>query len=247
MLSLYAVPAKTGFHNFLFLGRNASSTSEQRNVDTFILAINHDTTTVPIPGQDIQANEDGLFWIEYSEDGVSAARAIPFFAGNSKLLSPTFSGFSSFIQGGQGGITGMAYRGSDSAGTPNILLYLLDATRIMLGADLIPDASGAYDIGSPSAKIGTLYGAVVACPLPTVDGDVLAILTRIPAPTLVGERGHYGADKLYFDDLTFPPELLFTDKKGRTEIEHTTMIGFLLQAVIALKKEVDFLKSKAGA
>lgn len=84
-------------------------------------------------------------------------------------------------------------------------------------------------------------GSVVACPLPTVE-KALDIIKKIPDPVKVGDRGHYG-DKLYFDDLTFPEEVLW-EIEGKKEIEHTHMIGLLMQAVRELTKKVESLESK---
>lgn len=82
-------------------------------------------------------------------------------------------------------------------------------------------------------------GSVFACPLPTIL-DSLDVIRRIPEPVQVGERGHYG-DGLYFDDLTFPEEALW-ELDGKMEIEHTHMIGLLMQAVRQLTKKVDDLE-----
>ncbi len=241
VLSWYALPAKVGFHNYMFIARSAFGDDAQRNVDAVVINVNRDTELgPPTPGVGSREGINGLFRVEYSEDGVTQAGYNPIFAGNSELFFSGLSGFSSCIQAGGGGLVGLAYRPAASS-VPRILLYMLDETAVNLGADLIPDVTGAYDIGSPSFKIGTLYGSVVACPLPTVE-DALALLAQIEAPTFVGARGHYGEDRKYFDDLTFPPELLYTDRKGRTDIEHNHMLGFLLKAVIELSAKVDALE-----
>ncbi len=113
---------------------------------------------------------------------------------------------------------------------------------INVNSNIYPNRGG-LNIGDPSAKFGTYYGSVSACPLPTVD-NALEMLDTIPAPVDVGERGHYGLDKIYFDDLTMPKELLHTDSEGHVDIEHNHMLGFLLKVVIELKAEIDGLKSK---
>lgn len=161
-----------------------------------------------------QAIANGAFYITNSTDGVYASE-FNFAILNNSIASIAGDGFSIFLTGTGTGIIGIA-------------------------SDILPFAAGC-DIGSASQKMGTFYGSVVACPLPTVENP-LALLDRIEAPVYVGDRGHYGEDRRYFDDLTFPPELLYTDKKGRTEIEHTTMLGFLLQTVIELKAKVDLLE-----
>lgn len=112
----------------------------------------------------------------------------------------------------------------------------------IISADVQP-ANPNIDFGSPTNKFGTFYGSVSACPLPTVS-NALDIIAQIPEPTFVGERGHYG-DRIYFDDVTFPSEILWTDSKGHTDIEHNHMLGLLLKAVIELKAEIDTLKANA--
>lgn len=236
VLSWYAMPAKPGAHNYMFIGRNAYGDDQQRNLHSLHFAVNYDSSFV----QPTANSLNGVFRVEYAEDEVQAQTIIA--AGNTQSLftGSGFTGYSTIITGGAGGISGLGY--TQGAGIA-VLFYLTSATTIALGADMIPDTNGAYDIGSPSFKIGTFYGSVVACPLPAVE-NALSILDKIPDPEYVGGRGHYGEDRKYFDDLTFPEELLFTDKKGRTDIEHNHMLGFLLKAVKELKAEVDFLKSK---
>ena len=101
---------------------------------------------------------------------------------------------------------------------------------------------GSSAIGTPSAKV-TLNGSVVACPLPTVP-DALKIIDKIPEPTDVGERGHFG-DRLYFDDLTFPDEVLYKIN-GKKEIELTMMTGLLIKAVKELSQKVKILEEKVA-
>ena len=116
--------------------------------------------------------------------------------------------------------------GPGGLGTTNIKANAIEATQI----------TGPG--GSPN-KVNILAN-VVACPLPTFE-DALSIIRRIPNPILVGERGHFGENRLYIDDLTFPDEALFT-MNGKREIEHTNMIGLLMQAVRQLTKKVDDLE-----
>lgn len=239
VLSWYASPAKAGSYNYMFIGRNATLEDNQRNLSSIRIATNQ-SSSAPSDNTD-EGVLNGVFALEHSIDGVYTPGYTPFISGNTAVIAggALSGGFSSAVFAGGGGVTGLGYL--LSTGQQGLLLYILAETAVMLGADLIPDATGAYDIGSPTAKIGTLYGSVVACPLPTVD-NALDILDTILPPAYVGERGHYGEDRKYFDDLTFPPELLFTDKKGRTDIEHNHMLGFLLKAVIELKAKVDLLE-----
>ncbi len=161
VLSWFAVPAAFGGHNYMFIGRSATLGDPNLNVDAIVFNINRDTNvpdpTSPLPDSEGYKAINGMFKIEYSEDGVGGANYAPFFAGNSKLLSPSFSGFSSYMQAGAGGITGLAYRTATDPFAPNILLYLKSPNEVTLGASLIPDANNAYDIGSSSFKIKDLY------------------------------------------------------------------------------------------
>lgn len=237
VISWYATIPKAGAHNYMFIGRNALSSDPQRNLNS--VHFNVDNTT------SVGANNylNGVFEVEYSEDGVQTnGNQKLLILGNSKEINASLTGFSGIIMGGDGGIAGIGYAFSTTQ--INVLMYADTSTRMRLGADLIPDTNGAYDIGSPSFKIDTLYGSVVACPLPTVE-NALEILERIPEPTFVGERGHYGEDKKYFDDLTFPEEVLYkNEKKGLIDIEHNHMLGFLLKAVIELNQKVKDLQSQ---
>lgn len=114
-------------------------------------------------------------------------------------------------------------------------------TDINLGTDTRPWGTVyTLNVGDASNK-STLYGSVVACPLPTVP-NALDIIRKIPEPTTVGERGHYG-DGLYFDDETFPDEVLW-EVNGKKELEHTKMIGLLMKAVTELTQKVDDLEKR---
>lgn len=238
VLSWYATPAKTGRHNYMFIGRNGDASDAQRNLSSLHLAINFDSVT-PL----LDNNLNGVFELEYSTDGVLAAtnsKLILMGASSEIFFGSGFTGFSSIIAAADGGISGIAY--SDPGGVNFFVgLYATSTTNIALGMNLIPDTNAAYDIGSPTFKIGTLYGSVSACPLPTIE-NALEILDRIPEPTFVGERGHYGNNRKYFDDLTFPSEILYTNSKGVTDIEHNHMLGFLLKVVIELRAEINKLK-----
>lgn len=113
---------------------------------------------------------------------------------------------------------------------------------IGVNSDILPFSAG-IDIGSSGNKFGTFYGSVSACPLPTVE-NALELLEQIPEPAFVGERGHYGLDKKYFDDLTFPQELLYTNEKGKTDIEHNHLLGFLLKTVKELNSKINDLENR---
>jgi len=119
----------------------------------------------------------------------------------------------------------------------------LSVKDLTVSDDIMPDDDGSIDIGSSSRKFRNFYGSVVACPLPTIP-NALEVLERVPEPTTVGDRGHYGKDRLYFDDITFPKEVLHDTGDGVMDIEHTNMLGFLLKAVIELKDNLKVLEDK---
>ena len=119
----------------------------------------------------------------------------------------------------------------------------LNVKDLTVSDDIMPDDDGSIDLGSSSMKFRNFYGSVVACPLPTIP-NALEVLERVPEPTTVGDRGHYGKDRLYFDDITFPEEVLHDTGDGVMDIEHTNMLGFLLKAVIELKDKVKVLEDK---
>lgn len=167
------------------------------------------------PTATTQTSANGSFIVSRSDSGVLGDIGIAFF--NEATAGGDPLNWSVFLSG----------RGPDGS--------------INVNSNIYPNQAG-LDIGAPSAKFGTFYGSVSACPLPTVD-NALDLLSQIPEPALVGERGHYGLDRKYFDDLTMPQELLYTDPKGRTDIEHNHMLGFLLKVVKELKAEIDELKS----
>lgn len=243
VLSIYATPAKTGRHNYFFLGRNATDGDQQRNLSVQVFSVNQDTSeAAPAPGISDQRVLNGVYRFEFSQDGVAVVSGLPLLMGSSKTLTGGAlpNGFSSTLAAGYGGFTGLSYI-KTADGSIETLIYLLDDTAIMIGKKMLPDGAG-YNIGAPGQKFGTFYGSVSACPLPTVE-DALEILDTIAEPVFVGDRGHYG-DRKYFDDLGFPESLLWTNSDGYTDIEHNHMLGFLLKVVKELKSEIDSLKSR---
>lgn len=240
VLSWYGEVPAAGAHNYMFIGRNAFLNDEERNVSHIGLAINTISNDLTDPDH-VALN--GTFSIEYSVDGVLASvNRIPLFVGNTHYVTPSLGGYTAIISGGDGGLSGMGYLHPGGNGI-DVLIYCLSNAAVTIGAHMIPDTNAAYNIGSPSFKFATIYGSVVACPLPTVE-NALDILEKIPAPTMdVGDRGHYGDNRLYFDDITFPKEVLHTTQEGTEEIEHSNMLGFLLQIVIELNAKVKVLEA----
>ena len=228
VLSLYALPSGTGNHNYMFIGRNATLADQERNVNSIHFSINKDTS-FPFDLNTVLLN--GIIQMEYSEN--SALIGQSFLSGNSEaLLGEGFLGYSTYIIAGNGGRAGIAYFDGTNI---NEVIFASNSTTILPGATGI-------DLGSPSNKFSTFYGTVAACSLPTVE-NALQLLEKIPAPALIGDRGHFGKDKIYFDDQTFPDEITFINSEGNKDIEMTRMIGFLLKTVIELNDKIKILES----
>lgn len=227
VISWFATPAKNDRDNYIFIGRNAFQTDQQRNTNGLVFGIN---TKSDVPGDfsDPRQALNGIIRIESAVDGTS--QGIVFIAGNALAISGNaITGGSAYMRAYGGGEVGWAY---DSA----TVWYASNATTILPGA-------AGVNIGSALNKFGTFYGSVSACPLPVPNRPALDILDELPAPTTVGERGHYGDDILYYDNITAPEELLHTDSEGYKDFEHGKTIGFLMKAVIELHQEVKRLKA----
>lgn len=242
VLSWYATAARQGRHNYMFIGRNAYSGDEQRHVSSMHFAIDRDTG-VPYDVDTVALN--GMFEVEYSENQIRQKNWKPLLIGNSQavLSNAAFTGFSAVLVGGNGGYSGLGYAvGTDQF---NLMLYLGDSSNVSIGASMVPDANNVYNIGAVGAKINTIYRtSEVACPLPTVE-NALEVLEKIPAPTMdVGDRGHFGDNRLYFDDLTFPDEIALKNEDGTNDIEMTRTIGFMLKAIIELNAQVKDLTAR---
>lgn len=154
VLSLYALPAASGDHNWIFIGRNAAQTNQERNVGHIGFAINTLSTDLT------DANHvalNGTFIVEYSVDGVQASPDVyPLFLGNSKYINSSLSGYSAIISGGQGGISGMGYVHPDLSQV-DVLLYCLSNAAITLGAPIIPDTDNTYNIGSATERVKDVH------------------------------------------------------------------------------------------
>lgn len=159
VLSWYSPTPPAGAHDYMFFGRNAYSADQERNISSIHFAVDGETGFIPETGN---PPLDGVFEVEYSEDNVFKARVI--YSGKSTSLVPggPFTGYSSLIIGGEGGIVGLGY--TPVAGGLAALLYLTDEITVNLGGPLIPDTANAYDIGSSSKPIRNIYADSIVLP-----------------------------------------------------------------------------------
>ena len=263
VMDFYYSPPATGRYNWVFFGRSGDSSAPQRNTGAIYNAVD-------IKDGEPASSGNGLYGIEISTNGsVSTNDVFALIAGDSRTVAPSITtvGFSTVITADDGGVVAVGY--PVSPGVFNFMWYINDATKINMGATIVPDA-GTYDIGliaGTTNRVNNIYfngqvagpdmacntfnnftkagssftGTFVACPLPTVP-DALEIIRKIPEPITVGDRGHFG-ERLYFDDLTFPEEVLW-EIKGVKEIELTNMVGLLMKAVVELTAKVDYLEGK---
>lgn len=155
VISWYALTPKSGAHNYMFIGRNASGDDEERNVSSIHFAVNSQSDFTPVPNN---APLDGVFEVEYSVDGAIRNRML--YMGKSTSLFPGsgIGGFSSLLFAGDGGLTGIGYTDGPST-LPVIALYMLDDLKVLWGLDFLPDQDNAYDIGSPSFRVRNIYVA----------------------------------------------------------------------------------------
>lgn len=238
VLSLYGLQSHEKSYDYIFIGRNATKGDEKYNVNAIVFGVNSSSVQ---PGSDQDAI-NGIFRVEWAEDGVNENANTPFLAGDSRNVFPGAglnTGFSSFMLAGGGGATAMGYVVGTSL---KVMWYILDDTNITVGANIIPDITNTYDIGSPSMKFRNIYGTPAACSLPTVE-NALELLDEIPEPTDIEGRGHFG-DGLYFDDQTFPDSISFINSEGEKDIDLARVTGFLLKVVKELRAEVNELKSR---
>ncbi len=157
VLSFYALPAANGAHNYMFIGRNALGSDPKRNVNSMHFAANAQSNFVsPTPG--VLNPLNGIYNFEYAEDGVLVGQPLVMGNSTSMGLPAPFTGFSSFLLAGAGGLVGLGYLGT------GVLLYLLDGTAITVGANMIPDAASTYDLGSASFPFRNIYANSVALP-----------------------------------------------------------------------------------
>lgn len=161
VLSWYALPAKQGAHNYMFIGREGRN-GENRNLSTLRLAVNEDSSTPTTPIN--QGTLNGVFAIEYSIDGVEDPANVMFYAGASRSITQGLipNGFSTLMIAGDGGLCGIGYKAAAAPHSPLAMLYILSEAAIQLGATMLPDADNAYDIGSASVRLRKLYSTTIA-------------------------------------------------------------------------------------
>lgn len=157
VLSLYALPAKQEANNYMFIGRDGYSSTSQRNLNSMHFAVNSESGfTQPSP---TAGPLNGVYNFEYSVDGVFVSPVLSMGTTESLFPGIGFAGFSSVLYGGNTGFTGLGYL--TTAGGLALLLYLTSEAAITWGADFIPDADAAYDIGSPSFRARNIYASSI--------------------------------------------------------------------------------------
>lgn len=152
VLSWFSPSSGPDAHNFMFIGRNAFDGDHQdRNISSIHFAIDTDLDFHPADNNPL----NGVWEVEYSENHIYKSRLI--YVGHTQSLFPgaPFTGYSSVLIAGDGGLTGFGY--TPAAGGLAVLLYVAHENYISLGADFIPDTDAAYDIGSASFQIKDLY------------------------------------------------------------------------------------------
>lgn len=244
VLSWYAIAPVEGHHNWLFIGRDGVDSPASKNLSVFRIGVNGKTDDVPANGKPY-----GSFSVEYSEEEV--LQGITIFGGASRnFIGAGLSGFSSFISAGDGGLAGLSY--FDLAlQSQNVLLYLLSKNEIMLGAKLLPDATNAYDIGSASFRIKTIYTVNAVnvssdirfkedvAPL----GDSLDLIKRIEpiSYTRKGEdRVHYGFSAQQLQEIL---PIIVSENNGELSITPDEIVPVLLKAVKELSEKVEKLEA----
>ena len=162
VLSWYALPAKNGFHNNMFIGRNGNL-SEDRNLNSLYLGVRKDVNAIP----PFPVTLNGVFAVEYSEDVVLAhATQRPFIGGNSDgaLGTTGQTGYSSIMTAGDGGGLYWLYK---NPANPDQWLVVMAADNTQLVIN-VPFAFGATNgptitsgSGDPNTHVtappGSLY------------------------------------------------------------------------------------------
>ena len=231
---LYSLP-NSGYSNYIYIGREGkdpnSSYTNYIEIDP-----NIDTSR-------IYSSDNGAFNVVLTKNHIAPSEP------HISVFDARFYGLNGIVSA----ITGSGPDGFAGFGWQGIDMWA-DSSVINQGKNMVPQTPSTYNIGTPFNRYDTIYsdhfgdaiaksifyGTFLACPLPTVE-NALEIIEKIPEPTKVGNRGHYG-NGLYFDDLTFPEEVLY-ELEGKKEIEHSHMIGFLMKAIIELNQKVKILEA----
>lgn len=101
VLSFFATPAKEGYQNYIFIGREGNV--PEANVASIHLTVSNDSE---LPSSVL----NGIMEVEYAIDGVLVGR--PFSVGDSKtIVNSSFTGMSAVMNAASGGIAGLSYNG----------------------------------------------------------------------------------------------------------------------------------------
>lgn len=177
VLSWYATPARTGYHNNMFIGRNGSpdpliGDDEGRHVNSLFFGIDRDTTA--LPSYPFALN--GTWGVEYSEDGefpFSTARPFAGGASDGVLGVPGQTGFSALMSAGEGGGLYWMYQNTSDKRQWDVLLAA-DNTGVFFNISMIPAVASTYDIGSVAVPVRAIYADTINADTINADSIVMS-------------------------------------------------------------------------
>lgn len=162
VLSWYATPARQGYHNNMFIGRNGSL-DEQRNLHSLYLGVRKDTSA----NSSYPSNLNGVFAVEYSETEILAHPTQRTFIGGSSdgvLGTVGQTGYSSAMTAGDGGALYWLYK---DPGNPDqwIVLIAADNNQVVITVPVSFGPSGTGPIitsgaGDPDTVVTAPPGSI---------------------------------------------------------------------------------------
>lgn len=159
VLSWYATPARQGYHNNMFVGRNGSL-DEQRNLQSLYLAVRKDASANSL----YPSNLNGVFAVEYSEDELlEHPTQRPFMGGSSNGILGTTdqTGYSAAMTAGDGGALYWLYKNPGNQ-SQWIVLMAADNNQVVF---TVPVSFGSSGTGPTiTSGAGNPNGAVTAPP-----------------------------------------------------------------------------------
>ena len=149
VLEIYGLSPDPDYSNYIFIGRQGNTTLCETGLVS--IGVNSDTS------RDHDVRSNGTFQVGIAVDGVSpafssiyATAARNIYEDNSKV------GVAAAIMGsGADGFAGLSWMNPIS-GMQDVYWYV-NSTGLKMGGTFLPDADNAYDIGSSSYTIETLY------------------------------------------------------------------------------------------
>lgn len=160
VFELFSSSPPTNRHNFIFIGNDG--TFSNGNVGVISLYANIKTS-------EVESAVNGKIQIGLTSDGGSASGNLIITDSRASFDDSSFSGNTALLTGsGDDAAAGIGYRIDDTTvdigiyhGTRNAVTKAYTGNTLFLGHTLVPDVSSAYNLGTSTSRLATIYSGQI--------------------------------------------------------------------------------------